>query len=81
MAWRAPSHYLNQWWLIHLYIYASLGLNELRQKSSNKNKRGFLYVVFVNAPDITQGNILEMLWESKIKIYLAIKKILSEDGG
>ena len=25
----APSHYLNQWWLFHWRIYASLGLNEL----------------------------------------------------
>ena len=24
------SHYLNQWWLVHWRIYASLGLNELR---------------------------------------------------
>ena len=31
MAWRtgqATSHYLNQWWLFYLRIYASLGLNE-----------------------------------------------------
>ena len=26
---QATSHYLNQWWLIHWRIYASLGLNEL----------------------------------------------------
>ena len=32
MAWCRPgdiSHYLNQWWLDHWCIYASLGLNEL----------------------------------------------------
>ena len=29
MAWRRPSHYLNQWWLIYWRIYASHGLNEL----------------------------------------------------
>ena len=27
---QATSHYLNQWWLDHRRIYASLGLNELR---------------------------------------------------
>ena len=27
--WSAPWHYLNQCWLIHCHIYASLGLNEL----------------------------------------------------
>ena len=27
---QATSHYLNQWWLVHWCIYASLGLNELR---------------------------------------------------
>ena len=26
---QATSHYLNQWWLVHRRIYASLGLNEL----------------------------------------------------
>ena len=26
---QATSHYLNQWWLVHWHIYASLGLNEL----------------------------------------------------
>ena len=25
----APSHYLNQWWLVYRHIYASPGLNEL----------------------------------------------------
>ena len=29
-AWTAPSHYLNQWWLVYWRIHASLGLNELR---------------------------------------------------
>ena len=29
MAWSVPSHYLNQWWLHHSHIYASLGLNQL----------------------------------------------------
>ena len=28
-AGQATSHYLNQWWLVHRRIYASLGLNEL----------------------------------------------------
>ena len=32
-AWTAPSHYLNQWWLIYRRIYASLGLNELTLSS------------------------------------------------
>ena len=31
---QATSHYLNQWWLVHWRIYASLGLNELRHKRS-----------------------------------------------
>ena len=26
---QATSHYLNQWWLVHWCIYASLGLNQL----------------------------------------------------
>ena len=26
---QATSHYLNQWWLVHWRIYASLGLNEI----------------------------------------------------
>ena len=26
---QAPSHYLNQWWLVYWRIYVSLGLNEL----------------------------------------------------
>ena len=31
MAWRRPgdNHYLNQWWLDYLRMYASFGLNEL----------------------------------------------------
>ena len=29
VAFQATSHYLNQWWLIHWRIYASLGPNEL----------------------------------------------------
>ena len=29
LPWPAPSHYLNQWWLVYWRIYASLGLNEL----------------------------------------------------
>ena len=28
---QATSHYLNQWWLVYWRIYASLGLNELKQ--------------------------------------------------
>ena len=33
MAWRrqTTSHYLNQWWLNYRRIYASLGLNELKE--------------------------------------------------
>ena len=31
---QATSHYLNQWWLDYRRIYASLGLNELKQWSS-----------------------------------------------
>ena len=30
MAWRRPSHYLNQWWLDYRRIYAPLGINELK---------------------------------------------------
>ena len=29
---QATSHYLNQWWLVYQRIYASLGLNELKQR-------------------------------------------------
>ena len=29
---QATSHYLKQWWLVYRRIYASLGLNELRQE-------------------------------------------------
>ena len=29
-AWSAPSHYLEQWWLVYWGIYASLGLNGLK---------------------------------------------------
>ena len=38
MAWRHPatSHYLNQWWLVQRRIYASLGLNELIRRASDK---------------------------------------------
>ena len=32
-AGQATSHYLNQWWLVHWRIYASLGLNELTCKT------------------------------------------------
>ena len=28
---QAPSHYLNQWWLVYGYLYASLGLNESKR--------------------------------------------------
>ena len=39
VAWPAPSHYLNQWWLVYWRMYASLGLNELRaQLTFNINK-------------------------------------------
>ena len=34
-AWTAPSHYLNQWWLVYRRIYASLGLNELTKSFSS----------------------------------------------
>ena len=30
-AWSAPSHYLNQWWLVYGRIYALLGLNGVKQ--------------------------------------------------
>ena len=29
VAWLAPSHYLNQWWLVYRHISVSLGLDEL----------------------------------------------------
>ena len=41
MAWPRPGDkplYLNQCWLDHWRIYASLGLNELKQMSSNKKE-------------------------------------------
>ena len=31
-SWTAPSHYLNQWWLVYRRIYASLGLNEVMKR-------------------------------------------------
>ena len=34
----APSHYLNQWWLVYWRKYASLDLNELKPFSSDKAK-------------------------------------------
>ena len=30
------SHYLNQWWLVYWYIYASIGLNKLTHQDLNK---------------------------------------------
>ena len=36
---QATSHYLNQWWLFHRRIYASLGLNELRMPTSWSGER------------------------------------------
>ena len=36
-AWSAPIHYLNQWWLYHWHIYASLGLNGLSNVISLQN--------------------------------------------
>ena len=32
---QAPSHYLNQWWLVYWWIYALLGLNELMAQLQN----------------------------------------------
>ena len=37
-AGQAPSHYLNQWWLVYWRIYASLGLNELTLNSYHITK-------------------------------------------
>ena len=34
-AGQATRHYLNQWWLVYWRIYASLGLNELRDRPGN----------------------------------------------
>ena len=37
---QATNHYLNQWWLIYCRIYASLGLNELRDWSRSGGSYG-----------------------------------------
>ena len=42
VAWLAPSHYLNQWWLVYWRIYASLGLNELRTNFIEKLRQNIL---------------------------------------
>ena len=40
VAGQATSHYLNQWWLVCWWIYASLGLNELMTRESENNQQG-----------------------------------------
>ena len=44
MAWRRPGDklLLNQWWIVHRRIYASLGLNELRPLRPDQNSRQFV---------------------------------------
>ena len=39
MAWRRPSHHLNQWWFDYWRISASLGLNELKRLLEHQNKK------------------------------------------
>ena len=48
MAWRhkATSHYVNQWWLDHWRVYASLGLIEFNTLSYNQAVKSRLFSEF-----------------------------------
>ena len=46
-AGQGTNHYLNQWWVIHWRIYASLGLNELIMIKVNTQRT--LALMYVNA--------------------------------
>ena len=64
MAWRrqgdkAPSHYLNQWWLDYRHIYASLGLNALRSYTSVLGKDYFMVTYIYNIYTTHQPDIPE----------------------
>ena len=53
MAWRRPSHNLNQWWSVYRRIYASLGLNELNHLSLDKMAT-ISHMTFSNAFSLTK---------------------------
>ena len=54
---QATSHYLNQWWLFYWRIYASLGLNELKEI--------FAYLEFIKRPISCLWYVIVKLWSPK----------------
>ena len=54
---QATSHYMNQWWSVHRRIYASLGLNELKQKKCNSIVNGLELKLFCIKNSLMHHNL------------------------
>ena len=48
---QATSHYLNQWWFVYWWIYASLGLNELSNGWPSTSKLHCWWPLSMASPD------------------------------
>ena len=69
------SHCLNQWWLIYWRIYASFGLNELRNLSLD-NLKGKLQMTFSNAfPSMEMFKFwLKFFWSLLLRVKFKISQ-------
>ena len=65
-AWSAPSHYLNQWWLVYRRKYASHGLNEIMIFIF----RQFLFVNFLRRPKLSILTEISFLTQRLFSIYV-----------
>ena len=74
MAWCRPatSHYLNQWWLDHWRIYASLGLNELTDEPSSVSG-------FISTSLLLQSNAIYQAKQKLTAIGQANKRRISSE--
>ena len=61
---QATSHYLNHWWLFHRRMYASLGLDELREKFHWVSNQGFLAIIKWRL-GFDDASVLNWFWISK----------------
>ena len=69
---QATSHYLNQWWLDNLCIYASIGLNEFKVKCRDFNLVRVVYQPCMEVPwdflwdliflEISSANLNGIIW-------------------
>ena len=70
MVWRrqATSRYLNQWWLVHWRIYASLGLNELTDQAHSHSTK------FIVCDEIASNHFIMVIGYANISTSLNINQ-------